>query len=86
MPTDARGNGVTLKCDEAIFRFSDLDFKPGDRMLYEYGLLDWTHDIVFEKNVPFDKDDQYPICTDGRMTSPQRTAVAQWHSWTNLGL
>jgi len=70
VPTDARGNGVTLKCDEAIFRFSDLDFKPGDRMLYEYGLLDWTHDIVFEKNVPFDKDDQYPICTDGRMTSP----------------
>lgn len=70
VPTDARGNGVTLKCDEAKFRFSDLGFKPGDKMLYEYGLLDWTHDVVFEKNVPFDQGGQYPVCTDGRMTSP----------------
>lgn len=70
VPTDARGNGVTLKCDEAKFRFSDLGFKPGDRMLYEYGLLDWTHDVVFEKKVQFDQGSQYPICIDGRMTSP----------------
>ncbi len=71
VPTDARGCGVTLECDESTFRFRDLGFKPGDKMLYEYGGLDsWTHDIIFEKNILFDKAAQYPICTAGRMTSP----------------
>jgi DNA invertase Pin-like site-specific DNA recombinase len=70
VPRDARDFGYELKCDGNKFRLCDVDVKPGGGMLYEYGSLDWTHEISFEKIVQFDQKLQYPVCIAGAMSVP----------------
>lgn len=69
VPRDSRGFGYSLKCDEKTFRFSDVNLKPGDGMLFEYG-YDWTHEVTFEKFVPRDEAQSYPVCCGGAMANP----------------
>lgn len=70
VPRDARGFGFELKCDENTFRLCDVGLKQGDGMLYEYGCLDWTHEVTFEKTARPDNEQQYPVCTAGAMAAP----------------
>lgn len=70
VPRDARGFGFSLECDEDSFRLCDLELKPGDGMLYEYGCLNWTHEVTFEKTARFDDQQEYPVCTAGAMAAP----------------
>lgn len=70
VPRDGRGFGFSLECDENSFRLCDLDLNPGDGMLYEYGCLNWTHEITFEKTTRFDDQQEYPVCTAGAMAAP----------------
>ncbi len=69
VPRDSRGFGYSLNCDERTFRFCDLNLKPGDGMLFEYG-VDLTHEVTFEKVVPFDEAQVYPVCSGGSMAAP----------------
>lgn len=70
VPRDSRGFGFQLKCNENTFRLSDLELKPGDGMLYEYGYLEWTHEVTFEKTVRSRDNQEYPVCTAGAMAAP----------------
>jgi DNA invertase Pin-like site-specific DNA recombinase len=65
------GERVDEGGSEATTRLMDLELKPGDRMLYEYDYGDmWTHDIIFEKAVKYDKKRHYPVCTAGKCAGP----------------
>lgn len=70
VPRDSRGYGYSLKCDENTFRLSDVGLKPGDGMLYDYGSLNWTHEVEFEKPVCIDEKQEYPVCIAGAMAAP----------------
>jgi hypothetical protein len=39
-------------------------------MLYEYGCLEWTHEVTFEKTVLFDDKQEHPVCIAGAMAAP----------------
>jgi len=70
VPRTEKGDGYELKCDENSFRLCDVDIKPGGGMLYEYGCLDWTHEVTFEKFARFDDNQQLPVCIAGKMDAP----------------
>lgn len=69
VPRDSRGFGYSLKCDEKTFRLCDVKLKPGDGMLFEY-CYDWTHEVTFEKIVPREESQSYPVCSGGSMANP----------------
>ena len=56
--------------DERTVRLGELA-GVGDRFSYEYDFGDdWTHDVVVEKEVPFDPRFTYPVCIGGARACP----------------
>ncbi|MBR9977419.1 MAG: DUF1186 domain-containing protein, partial [Bacteroidetes bacterium] len=54
-----------LHAADALFR------ETGDSAQYEYDFGDsWLHEVVFEGNVPAEKDASYPRCVDGARACP----------------
>lgn len=68
VPRNEKG-GYKLMCNENTFRLRDVDINPGTGMFFEHG-WDWTHEVTFEKIVPFNEELQYPVCIAGAMTVP----------------
>jgi hypothetical protein len=45
--------------------------RPGQKFNYIYDFGDdWKHDIVFEKRLPMDESQNYPLCIDGENACP----------------
>lgn len=57
--------------DYADIKLDDFLYIIGDTCSYEYDFGDsWRHTIKLEKILPFDKNQNYPVCTAGKKNCP----------------
>jgi hypothetical protein len=65
--------------DYQDIKISDLLTKEKEVIVYEYDFGDgWIHDIVLEKILPFDENQEYPVCLDGKMGCPPEDSGGVW--------
>jgi hypothetical protein len=85
------GRFYTFKMDDDIYwdeldnvdykniRISELLSKEKERIQYEYDFGDsWTHSLILEKILPFDKSMKYPVCLKGKMNCPPEDCGGVW--------
>jgi hypothetical protein len=64
-------HGLSFIDDGRKVRLGDFNFRERERFLYEYDMFDsWHHEVRFEKRLPLDPAQQYPICIGGRGKTP----------------
>jgi hypothetical protein len=66
-----RSMGMPSVENERTIRLSNVLRRAGAKVIYTYDFGDnWKHSIVLEKQLPADPDEEYPVCTDGRLACP----------------
>lgn len=65
--------------DERDEKISDHIKKEKQKFEYLYDFDDgWEHLVVLEKILPADKKKEYPVCLDGKRTSPPEGSGGPW--------
>ncbi len=80
---------VKMKDDDLWDEMENVDYKrmkvsdllkfEKEKIMYEYDYGDsWNHDIILEKILPFDKEQELPVCIKGKMNCPPEDCGGIW--------
>lgn len=65
--------------DEGKFRLKDVLKKEKEKFIYEYDFGDgWEHKVTLEKILPFNTDQELPLCIKGRRGCPPEDVGGAW--------
>lgn len=65
--------------DERQFRLDQIATKEGEKFRYEYDFGDsWLHQVLVEKIMPPEQEQEYPLCVKGRRACPPEDVGGIW--------
>jgi len=71
--------------NERKVKLQDVITEPKRKLVYEYDFGDdWEHELVFEKILPADPHQRYPVCLDGAMACPPEDSGSPWGYYEKL--
>jgi Plasmid pRiA4b ORF-3-like protein len=71
--------GPVFDDDASTVRMVDLQFRLGERFLYEYDFGDcWEHQVRLERIRPPEPERLYPVCIGGRRAVPPEDCGGVW--------
>jgi hypothetical protein len=66
---------------------SEMLKRVGQKFFYIYDFGDnWQHEIIFEKRLPVEEDQAYPVCIDGEMACPPEGTGGIWNFYSKLAI
>ena len=76
---DPDGWGFVEEIDETTVRLDQIVTGERFKFRYEYDFGDsWEHDLLVEKVMPMDLNQQYPVCVKGRRACPPEDVGGIW--------
>lgn len=71
--------------NERKVKLQDIVTEPKKKLVYEYDFGDgWEHELVFEKILPADPNQRYPVCLDGALACPIEDSGGPWGYYEKL--
>jgi hypothetical protein len=68
-------------------RLTDVLKRVGQKFCYIYDFGDnWEHEIIFEKRLPVEENQAYPVCIDGKMACPPEDIGGIWDFYNKLSI
>jgi Plasmid pRiA4b ORF-3-like protein len=75
----AKVGGIGFSDNPWQVKLSDFGFRVKEKFTYEYDFFDhWQHQIRVETILPFNPQQQYPLCLEGKRSPPPEDCGGAW--------